>query len=93
MAINIDPKSLKYGIRQRYLAHCTRTMKQPDWTAFYETVSKMCGSAARRIQRLVLTKPDNEIIATREELAAFASVLECQIEDLANEAAERVVAG
>lgn len=60
---------------------------------FYHEVSIIAKCHHSRIQRLVACRRDSPLVASNAELDAFAKVLDCTPEELATEAAERVVAG
>lgn len=92
MSKTVSSKSLKYSIRERYIALCARTGKQPDFADLYQVVASAAGVSARRAQRILLANREDLTTATINELGAFAMALGCSADELAAEAAGRVVA-
>lgn len=92
MRRKIEPKDLKYRIRERHVAQCTILGMPLNWGEFYKKVAEVSGSHWSRIQRLSTCRRDSELIATADELSVLAALLNCAATDLAAEAAERVVA-
>lgn len=85
-------ENLKYGIRKRYYARCTQTGVPVNLTSLYDTVAESCGKHRNSIRKIVNCQKGSPIVATMDELEAFAQILGCTATELAAEAAERVVA-
>lgn len=92
MRRKLESKDLKYRIRERRVAQCTIAGAQLNWGEFYKAVAAISGSHWTRIQRLATCRRESDLIATTVELSALAQVIGCTAEELAAEAAERVVA-
>ena len=91
MKRKVVTSELKYSFRLRYLAQCAKRGSKPAWAALYSEVASKASVTPRRIQRLILTKVDEERTATDAELLAFARVLKTDVDTLSAEASAAIL--
>jgi hypothetical protein len=91
MRRKIDTQDLKYTVRKRYLALCAGEGKKPSWSTFYHEVASRAYVMPIRIQRLALTRIDEDRTATAAELLAFAKVLKTSVDTLSAEASAAIL--
>lgn len=60
MKRTVNTSDLKYSFRKRYLALSAERGSKPNWTALYKEVASKAGVSPVRIQRLILTRIDED---------------------------------
>ena len=91
MKRTVNTSDLKYSFRKRYLALSAERGSKPNWTALYKEVASKAGVSPVRIQRLILTRIDEDRTATDAELLAFAKVLKTSVQTLSAEASAAIL--